>query len=278
VDMGLSPRKKNDESFQESDDDDDEEEEELSSSMLLSNSLHDHGEDELGSGSRHSYDHDKDQPNLEQSFEIDMGMGINMPLPLNKLKRTASIQSGTFENAIFGNQDDHSRVFEHMSSYQDLKFLVRELRKFYNNDGKQTVVFGSMHRACTVVPPRQWSHDHKTAFHTWLKDHLGFCLRSGGVMVNFLQTTKQKGKKTLDMLEAALLSYKKSTNHGGTGSGAGADKALLGSEKTKQYPIPMSSIKIKPHPTALTPLLPSLKRSTLKTTPMLPGVRSSLPR
>jgi len=248
-DVGHPLRKKNDESFQESDS---EEEEEHSSSMILSTSAHD--VDEMG--------------HPEQSFDLDI------PLPLNRLKRTASVNSATFENAIFGpfevnngkgaSAQDHSRVFETMSSYEDLKFLIRELRKYYS--GKQMVVFGSMHKACTVVPPKQWNHERKTVFNAWVTSHLGFCLRSGGGMVSYLQTTKAKGQKTLEMLEAAILSYKE---------GSKTERRKV--RKSNNFPpAPMSSIKIMSQ-TVLTPLLPILKRSSL-TTPMLPGIRTSLPR
>lgn len=245
-----SLRKKNDESFQE--DSDSDEEEEHNSSLILSTSIHDG--DEMG--------------HPDQSFDQEI------PIPLGRLKRTASVNSGTFENAIFApvelksGKGDHARVFETMSSYEDLKFLIRELRKYYG--GKQTFVFGSMNRACTVVPPKRWNHDRKGAFNQWVTSKLGFCLRSGGGMVSYVQTTKAKGKKTLEMLESALLSYKESSKN---------ERSEVPKPKSKQLPsVPMSSIKITSQPPVLTPLLPSLKKASLST-PMLPGVkRFSLPR
>lgn len=244
-----SVKQRNGVSFNESDT---EEEDQDTSMRLLSNSIDIEAID----------DDAEDCPN-ENS--IDLGV------PPSMMRRTSSVGS-TFEEAIFAPVESkqgtraHEQVFAHMSCYDDLKFLIRELRKW--NSGHQAVVFGSIWRLCTIVPPRQWGHQRKIAFHEWATTHLGFCHKSGGGMVSYLQTSQSNGKHVLKTLEAALLSYKESSK---------SDR-LQQSRKTCVQPrLPISSIKLMRRSVS-TPMIPSLKKMSLTSPGFLPNVRPSLSR
>ena len=250
----IPVRQKNEMSFN---DESESEDDEHSSSIMLSTSC----------------DTNEDADEIGNPTLLDIGIiSEPTPLPLNRLRlrRMSAVENFTFEEAIFApvevnpGKDAHSRVFETMSSYEDLKFLIRELRRW--NSGKQVMTFG-MRMICTVVPPRQWSHERKAGFKSWTTSHLGFYQRSGGGMVSYLQTTKSKGQEALKELEAALLSYKESSKD---------ERSKSVKRSSLRIGAPMSSIKIRSRITT-TPLMPCLKSSSI-TTPMVLGLRSSLPR
>ena len=92
-----------------------------------------------------------------------------------------------------------------MSSYEDLKFLIRELRK---EDRRHNSTFGTGDM-WKVAPPVNWSSQRRGAFTGWTKGHLGFQVRSAGMGFIFVQIVKDRGTQVLETLEAALIEYKK---------------------------------------------------------------------
>ena len=232
-----SIRMKQEESFYESDSDDDEN---SLKSMMMNTTLDDSNSNE--------------EVNNSRVEELPSFSAPNM-LPPNRPRRMSSIDDA-FSEAIFEQvelaSNHHSRIFKHMSSYEDLKFLIRELRKW--KSGKQLVAFG-MSKTCTIVPPKAWTHERKTNFISWATIKLGFCQRSGGGIVTYIQTTQAKGLQVLKDLESALLSYKESCKHEDI-------KPVIRKKEEERKP-PMSSVKI-------------LSRAL--STPTLPSFRSSLTR
>ena len=65
-------------------------------------------------------------------------------------------------------------IFKNMSSYQDLKYLVKELRRW--DSGKRIVSFG-MSKLCAIVPPNKLSSMRKAAFITWTTSELGVIIK-----------------------------------------------------------------------------------------------------
>jgi hypothetical protein len=248
IHSSSSVRQRDGLSFHESDT---EEEDQDSSMCLLSNSIDIEGNDDPEEG--------------HNDNSIDLG------IPPGRMRRMSSV-GGTFEEAIFAPVElkqgtrVHDQVFSNMSSYEDLKFLIRELRKW--NSGKQTVVFGTIRRLCTIVPPKQWGHERKLAFHEWATTHLGFCHRSGGGMVSYLQTSQSNGRQVLKTLEAALLSHKESSK---------SDRMQQTRKTFVQPRLPMSSIKLMRRSVS-TPMMPSLRSMSLTSPGLIPNVRPSLSR
>lgn len=135
-------------------------------------------------------------------------------LPPSKPKRVSSIGGGSFAETVFAPVESTSakkevEAFRHISSYQDLKYLVKELRRW--SDGKRIVSFG-MSNNCTVVPPNKWPSGRKAAFISWTTSYLGFCLRSGGGTVNYLHTNADKAMAIHQELENVLIEYKKNSD------------------------------------------------------------------
>ena len=158
-----------------------------------------------------------------------------------------------------------------MSSYDDLKFLIRELRKW--NSGKQAMVFG-MKKLCTIVLPSKWKHQRKMSLNQWVTTHFKFTLKSGGGNVSYLQTSRSNGEQVLKKLDAALLSYKESSK-------GNRPKPLEEVQTIPPLPLPltipqlpMSSIKISR--SFSTPMMPILRRRSATNPSILPSLRSSL--
>jgi hypothetical protein len=89
-------------------------------------------------------------------------------------------------------------VIKSMSSYQDLRFMVKSLRK--EKAGSRT----SWH----VAPPVAWDASRRAAFFQWTTRSLGFSFRAGGMAVAYLQLSKTKGSGMLELLESAVSSYR----------------------------------------------------------------------
>jgi len=124
--------------------------------------------------------------------------------------------SNNFEETVFGSKDNPaindplapSQIFETMSDYEDLKFLIKALRK--EKHGSTIASFGTA-KTWTIAPPSAWESRRRTAFLQWASRGLGFSLRAGGGAVAFLQTTVTKGGAVLESLEAALIAHKTTT-------------------------------------------------------------------
>ena len=145
-----------------------------------------------------------------------------------------------------------NNIFETMSSYEDLKFLVKELRRW--SGGKLHASFGGMSKNCTVVPPNAWSSTRRAGFVEWMTIQLGFSHRCCGGNVNYLQIGASKAKELQKNLEKSLLEFKEKsrsrrkqqqkkkknsrTNH------IFADKKLDTINHETTPSLPMSSIKI----------------------------------
>ena len=100
------------------------------------------------------------------------------------------------------------RVFESMSSYEDLKFLTLALRQ-QNRRHCSTVVFGAGDIWKVAPPVNQWTSQRRVAFTAWAKMRLGFTIRSAGMGFTYVQISKARGLELLGTLEAALIEYKK---------------------------------------------------------------------
>ncbi len=182
------------------------------------------------------YDNDKDKTKLP------------LPLPLRP-RRMSSVGDTSFEEAIFGQVENNAtkkvesssnQIFDSMSSYEDLKFLLKQLRRW--SGGKLLVSFG-MIKNCTVVPPNSWPAARKSAFIEWTTISLGFSHRCCGGGVNYLQIPAGKAKKVQDELERALLQYKEASKKN-EGKSCVFNKKSKKTQTQHQTPLPMSSIKI----------------------------------
>jgi hypothetical protein len=174
------------------------------------------------------------------------------PLPLPLLPRRMSSASNIpFEEAIFSPVESVTKkkseygnggvIFETMSSYEDLKFLLKDLRRWFG--GKLVASFGVSNN-CTVVPPNAWSSSRRAAFVHWSITHLGFSHRCCGGGVNVLQISISKGKQLQKDLEQALLQYKEASRKNKLKI-VGTDKKKKKAHMTlHETPIPMSTIKI----------------------------------
>eukprot|EP00957_Ditylum_brightwellii_P079581 6050810-Ditylum_brightwellii.AAC.1 len=96
-------------------------------------------------------------------------------------------------------------LFESIPCYDDLKFLIKELRKVHTT--KNFASFG-LSSNCTVVPRSAWPSGRKAAFVQWATTKLGFSLRSAGGNVAYLQVTFEKGADILKALESCLIDHK----------------------------------------------------------------------
>lgn len=172
----------------------------------------------------------------------------NLPLPLPlRPRRMSSVGDTSFEEAIFGQVENATKkvessnqIFDSMSSYEDLKFLLKQLRRW--SGGKLLVSFG-MSKNCTVVPPNSWPAARKSAFIEWTTVSLGFSHRCCGGGVNYLQIPAGKAKTVQDELERALLQYKEASKNV-EGKSCVFNKKSKQTQTQQQTPLPMSSIKI----------------------------------
>jgi hypothetical protein len=89
-------------------------------------------------------------------------------------------------------------VLGSMSSYPDLKFLIKTLRKEK----------GGRNLSWHVAPPSLWDTTRRASFFRWTTKSLGFTLRAGGINLSYLQISKAKGADVLKLLESSMVSYK----------------------------------------------------------------------
>jgi hypothetical protein len=147
--------------------------------------------------------------------------------PPAQVKRISSTSSASFTDSVFApvdigttkttarsnSQSFHEKmrtnpllVFDSMSSYDDLKYLVKELRRL--KSGKTFTSFGAF-KTWAIPLPHSWSSERRYSFVNWATRDLGFHLRNGGRSVIFLQTQSSTGLALLQTLEMALLEHKK---------------------------------------------------------------------
>ena len=202
-----------------------------------------------------AHEHEETIPNKDRKKK---GFGFAIP---TRLRRMSSCE-GTFEENIFVPVEkspaekfkEDMDIFATMSSYEDLKFLIKELRRW--SVDKHIASFG-MSKACIIVPPNGWKSERKADFMSWTTSHLGFSHRSGGGLVTYIQTSATKGRTIQKQLEKALLEYKKKNKPLET-----QDCKIINQKgKEPEMKAPFSSIKIASN----TMTTPFLKASGIKT-------------
>jgi hypothetical protein len=149
-----------------------------------------------------------DAMEIEPKVQVTHNQAVAPPKPVRR-------SSNDFQETVFGGAEmnqskaidplDPTLIFETMSDYEDLKFLIKALRKEKN--GSAFASFGTT-TTWTIAPPSAWDSRRRTAFLQWANRGLGFSLRAGGGTVAFLQTTVAKGGIVLESLEAALIAHK----------------------------------------------------------------------
>ena len=104
----------------------------------------------------------------------------------------------TFNGAIAGPSQtlkletaDEDDVIDSMSSYQDLKYLVKSLRK-------------ASSQSWVVFLNAKWSASRRKSFLQWTTETLGFSCRLGGMSTAFIQVSKKRGPELLELLELSL--------------------------------------------------------------------------
>lgn len=157
-----------------------------------------------------SQDHSMDIDHEEEDAMNHQDTRSASPVPPKPVRRS----SNNFEETVFGSKKNQStvadslhpeKIFDAMSDYEDLKFLIKALRK--EKHGSTIASFGTT-KTWTIAPPSAWDPRRRTAFLQWASRGLGFSLRAGGGAVAFLQTTVMKGGVILESLEAALVAHK----------------------------------------------------------------------
>jgi hypothetical protein len=156
-------------------------------------------------------DHHEDDVAAKHDEKEENEKSLVPPQPVRR-------SSNDFEKTVFGSKNqpavkdplDPSQICETMSDYEDLKFLIKALRK--EKHGSTIASFGTT-KTWTIAPPSAWDSRRRTAFLQWASRGLGFSLRAGGGAVAFLQTNVTKGDVILLALEAALVAHKASAKN-----------------------------------------------------------------
>jgi len=177
--------------------------------------------------------------------------------------RVSSLNGSSFAESIFAPvevnnlETEHKsaknpELFKNISSYNDLKFAIRELRRW--KFGYQSFIsFDYGMSNCTIVLPNSWSSRRKMSFCSWMTREFDFTHRFGGGTVNYLQTSTKKGMEILEKLEEALLKYKMKPKNQPKARLDTTSANLAESSKSKFQNVPLSSIKI----TTSTPMFPT---------------------
>jgi hypothetical protein len=168
----------------------------------------------LGESMKDTYmdsdDGTKDGSEGEESGEEGCveNMGKNRPpiptfVPFSRKKRSALAApsvaaSPRITNLIVAKVSSADEVIKSMSSYEDLKFITKTLRR---------------ERSCCsqswfVAPPSKWVASRRVAFFQWTTGSLGFTFRSGGNSVSYVQVSQTKGRDILKVLEDTLTQHK----------------------------------------------------------------------
>jgi hypothetical protein len=138
-------------------------------------------------------DHDSSSGRSTPNSSFDSTDHRHVPLHVPKIGVTFTV---TFQN-----------VLEHMPSEQDLKFLVKMLRK--EKSGRLGMGLG----ICWALGiPLKWPPTRREPFLNWAKFRLGFDVAIVGQSATSLQISKTRGAALLAVLEEALTSLQ-ATNH-----------------------------------------------------------------
>ena len=153
-----------------------------------------------------------DDSSVEQAmdFELEEPDKMTSLVPPNQVRRSSS---NNFDGSAFGASEKTegnllapSHIFETMSDYEDLKYLIKALRK--EKLGSTIASFGPS-KVWTILPKSEWDPRRRAAFLQWASRGLGFSLRSGGGGVAYLQMPVSKGGDVLESLQTALVAHKK---------------------------------------------------------------------
>jgi hypothetical protein len=93
---------------------------------------------------------------------------------------------------------DVDDVISSMSSYPDLRFLTKSLRR--EREGSRV--------SWNLALPIAWDASRRTSFIQWTTRSLGFTLRAAGGSVTFFQISKSKGAGILKLLESTVSACK----------------------------------------------------------------------
>lgn len=155
-------------------------------------------DDDFDSGpeSKDGMEDSGDDASIERGFKARSPMPTFVPYSQKYQRRVT-----TFDGAIFAvsetlnpetaNADD---VIDSMSSYQDLKFLIKKLKK----------ESGGNRQSWHIAPPVAWATSRRGSFFHWATKSLGFTFRSGGMSVSYIQISNAKGTGILKLLESTL--------------------------------------------------------------------------
>ena len=149
----------------------------------------------------------EDRINSGDDASVESFGNARSPMPTfvpfsQKQKRRAT----TFNGAHYGSSQvltpktaDVDDIIESMSSYSDLRFLVKSMRKESSSANRQSWM---------VALPVSWVASRRSKFVQWTTRSLGFSFRSGGMSVTYIQISKMKGNALLQLLESATSACK----------------------------------------------------------------------
>jgi hypothetical protein len=100
--------------------------------------------------------------------------------------------------ALLPESADVDDVISSMSSYSDLRFLTKSLRR--EREGSRV--------SWNLALPIAWDASRRTSFIQWTTRSLGFTLRAAGGSVTFFQISKSKGAGILKLLESTVSACK----------------------------------------------------------------------
>mmetsp|Transcript_18101 Transcript_18101/g.28074 ORF Transcript_18101/g.28074 Transcript_18101/m.28074 type:complete len:1449 (+) Transcript_18101:325-4671(+) len=112
--------------------------------------------------------------------------------------RTAVAASPRITNLVGTKVSNVDEVIKSMSSYEDLKFITKTLRRERSCCGQSWY----------VAPPAKWVQERRAAFFHWTTRSLGFTYRSGGNSISYVQVSQMKGSQILKILEETLTQHK----------------------------------------------------------------------
>ena len=159
------------------------------------------------------------------------------PAPSPDDKTTAGdADSGGAAAAATANAEEVENPLEDVSSYEDLKYLIKILRKWSN--GKNAASFGAG-TGCTIAIPAKWSQARRQSFLSWSIKGLGFNIDSVQQgKARSIKAPARKATKIHQDIEAKLLRHKELTGHS-----AGAPVRTTGAAASKS-----KAADSEPHP------------------------------
>ena len=154
-------------------------------------------------------------------------------------KTIAGDDADTVVGAEEQQEEKEEDPLEDISSYEDLKYLIKILRKWSN--GKNAASFGAG-TGCTIAIPAKWSQARRQSFLNWSIQGLGFNIDSVQQgKARSIKAPARKATKIHQDLEAKLLRHKELTGHStGAPARAGASsksRAAAETESKTHHPL-----------------------------------------